>query len=360
MNLIDDLWSILPLPCLIVDSDDLIAEINAAAETFLSTGQSHLRGRHIESLFGEGGRVAEVIRRARARKVNTSDHNIEFLWPRRPAEKIDLIASPQEGSEEVLLMLQPRSIAEKIDRSLTHRNAARSIVGLGSMLAHEIKNPLAGISGAAQLLAMNASDDDRLLTTLIREEAERIETLVNRVESFGGSGPLKREPVNIHDVLDRAKRSAQAGFGAHVRFHEEYDPSLPPVPGDQDQLIQVIMNLLKNAAEATPVVGGVISLKTAYRAGVAMAGPRGSRIGVPLLLQISDNGVGVPEDLQQDIFEPFVTSKKSGSGLGLSLVSKVIADHGGSIECISRPGWTTFMVRLPIWRESTRTLAEAI
>ena len=353
MTLVENLWSVLPLPCLIIDADNRIGGVNAAAETFLSTGQSQLRGRSVEAVFGEGSRVTEVVARARSRKGDASDHNIEFFWPRRLVEKIDLIASATDGSDDVLLVLQPRSIAEKIDRSLTHRNAARSIVGLGSMLAHEIKNPLAGISGAAQLLEMNASDEDRQLTELIREEAERIETLVNRVESFGDNGPLKREPVNIHDVLDRAKRSAEAGFGAHVRFHEEYDPSLPPVPGDQDQLIQVILNLLKNAAEATPEVGGVISLKTAYRAGVAMAGPRGARIGVPLLLQISDNGVGVPEDLQQDMFEPFVTSKKSGSGLGLSLVSKVIADHGGSIECISRPGWTTFMVRLPIWRETT-------
>ncbi|MEM7270926.1 MAG: ATP-binding protein, partial [Pseudomonadota bacterium] len=197
------------------------------------------------------------------------------------------------------------------------------------------------------------------LTELIREEAERIETLVSRVESFGDAGPMKREPVNIHDVLDRAKRSAEAGFGSHVRFQEDYDPSLPPVPGDHDQLIQVTMNLLKNAAEATPEVGGVISLRTAYRPGVAMAGTQGERVSVPLLVQISDNGVGVPEELQRDMFEPFVTSKKKGSGLGLSLVSKIVADHGGVIECISRPGWTTFMMRLPIWRGEVIDLAES-
>lgn len=360
MSVIENLWSVMPLPCLVIGPDDRVTALNSAAESFLTTAESQLKGRSIDDLFGESGRISEVVRRARDRKVDATDHNIEFLWPRRAIEQIDLIASASEGRDDVLLVIQPRSIAEKIDRSLTHRNAARSIVGLGSMLAHEIKNPLAGISGAAQLLEMNASDDDRQLTELIREEAERIETLVNRVESFGDSGPLRREPVNIHDVLDRAKRSAEAGFGAHVRFQEDYDPSLPPVPGDQDQLIQVILNLLKNAAEATPEVGGVINLKTAYRGGVAMAGPRGSRVGVPLLLQISDNGVGVPQDLQRDMFEPFVTSKKSGSGLGLSLVSKIIADHGGSIECISRPGWTTFLIRLPIWRENTQPIAEAV
>ena len=138
MTLVENLWSVLPLPCLIIDADNRIGGVNAAAETFLSTGQSQLRGRSVEAVFGEGSRVTEVVARARSRKGDASDHNIEFFWPRRLVEKIDLIASATDGSDDVLLVLQPRSIAEKIDRSLTHRNAARSIVGLGSMLAHEI------------------------------------------------------------------------------------------------------------------------------------------------------------------------------------------------------------------------------
>lgn len=351
MNIIPDLWSILPLPAFVIDGENRVAAVNNAAENFLGSAEAQLRGRAAQDLFGEDGRALEVVRRARARGVNASDRNVAFLWPRRPVEMIDIVAAPHEGGGEVLLIVHPRSVAEQIDRNLTHRNAARSIVGMAAMLAHEIKNPLAGISGAAQLLEMNASEDDRQLTELIRDETRRIETLVERVESFGGGAPMVRKPVNIHDVLDRAKRSAEAGFGRHVRFHVDYDPSLPPVPGDADQLIQVMMNLLKNAAEATPQVGGVIALKTAYRPGVAMAGPRGSRMSLPLLAQISDNGVGVPEDIQRDMFEPFVTTKASGNGLGLSLVSKIIADHGGVIECVSRPGWTTFMLRLPIWRE---------
>lgn len=352
MMIVDQLWSLMPLPCLAISPDDQIASANLAAESFFGVSQSQLSGKTLNEIFGDASRASEVIRRARSRGVTASDHNVEFRWPDRPMELIDLIATAADGRQEVLLVIQPRSIAEQIDRSLTHRSAARSMVGMGAMLAHEIKNPLAGISGAAQLLEMNASDDDRPLTALIREEAERIETLVSRVESFGDSGPLNLAPVNIHDVLDRAKRSAEAGFGAHIRFHEDYDPSLPDVAGDQNQLTQVIMNLLKNASEATPAVGGVIVLKTAYRPGVSIAAAGGARVGLPLLVQISDNGVGVPEELQGDLFEPFVTSKKGGSGLGLSLASKIMADHGGSIECISRPGWTSFRLRLPIWRQA--------
>lgn len=363
MTIAAHIWSILPLPAFIIGANDRILDANTAAETFLSTSATHLRKRPVSELFGEGSRALDLLARTRARKINAADHNVEFLWPKRPVVMIDLLTAIEDGSQDVLLVLQPRSIAEQIDRSLTHRHAARSMIGMAAMLAHEIKNPLAGISGAAQLLEMNASEDDRQLTALIQEESDRIEKLVNRVESFGDNGPPRREPVNIHDVLDRAKRSAEIGFAKHVRFHEEYDPSLPPVPGDQDQLMQIFQNLLKNAAEATPEVGGLISLKTSYQQGVAMAGPNGTRVSLPLLVQIADNGRGVPEDLQRDIFEPFVTSKASGSGLGLSLVSKIVADHGGVIECVSRPGWTMFRLRLPIWRapaKSRRLAKEAV
>jgi len=145
-----------------------------------------------------------------------------------------------------------------------------------------------------------------------------------------------------------AAKSAKAGFAAHVRFIEEYDPSLPPVPGDPGQLTQVIMNLLKNAAEAAPPVGGVIMLKTAYRAGMKVRTGPGQKESLPLMIEISDNGAGVPEDLKPHLFEPFVTSKGSGTGLGLALVSKVIADHGGVISCDSEPGFTTFRLLLPV------------
>jgi two-component system nitrogen regulation sensor histidine kinase GlnL len=267
---------------------------------------------------------------------------------------VNLTASPLPNrSGDVLVSIQPRSLAEKMDRSLSHRSAARSVMGMSAMLAHEIKNPLAGISGAAQLIAMNLGDDDAELTDLIRQEADRIVTLLERVEQFGDNRPTARQPVNIHDVLDRAHRSARAGFAAKTRFVEQFDPSLPPTSGDPDQLMQAFLNLIKNAAEAAPEVGGVITLQTSFRPGMTLAARGGRRESLPLQVTITDNGPGVPDELKADIFEPFVTSKMAGSGLGLALVSKIVADHGGVIECESEPGRTVFRLRLPVWTGPT-------
>mgnify|MGYP001158820857 CR=1 FL=1 len=352
MKLPATLWNMLPLPAMLIDAQDRVAGLNVAAENFLGAAEGQIVGRNIDEAFGDGSRVVELIRRAREPGASASDNDVLFDWPGHAPEVVDLVASSGEDADEVLLIFQRRSFAAQIDRSLTHRQAARSMTGMAAMLAHEIKNPLAGISGAAQLLEDTAGAEERELTRLIRDETRRIAQLIEKVESFGVAAPLRREPVNIHDILDRAKRSAEVGFARHVRFHEEYDPSLPEVPGDPDALMQVAINLLKNAAEATPPVGGVITLRTSFKPGVAMRGPQGARVSLPLLVQISDNGVGVPEDLQREIFEPFVTTKAQGSGLGLSLVSKIVADHGGAIDCVSRPGWTSFRLRLPILREA--------
>ncbi|WP_340109274.1 two-component system sensor histidine kinase NtrB [Pikeienuella sp. HZG-20] len=347
----DHLWNLLPLPAFVIDAEDRIQSVNIAAESFLGAGGAQIVGRSIEAIFGETDRIVALVRRTRELGNVTSDRDVAFTRLGRAPEKIDLLSVATEDAGEVLLLFQIRSFAEDFDRSLNHRHAARSMSGMAAMLAHEIKNPLAGISGAAQLLELSASDEELQLTRLIRDETRRVADLIDRMETFGAVTSLRREPVNIHDVLDRAKRSAEAGFARGIQFREEYDPSLPEVPGDHDQLVQVMLNLLKNAAEAAPPVGGAITLRTAFRPGFAMAGPSGHRTGLPLLVQITDNGAGIPAEMQQEIFEPFVTTKTRGGGLGLSVVSRIIADHGGMVDCVSRPGRTTFRLRLPVWRE---------
>ena len=261
-----------------------------------------------------------------------------------------------EDPRFVVIMLLERSMAHKIDRQLTSRGAARSVSGMASMLAHEIKNPLSGIRGAAQLLEPALSMEDKQLARLICDETDRIRDLVDQMEVFSDERPLDRAPVNIHVVLERVKQLTVAGMPASIAVREDYDPSLPPVLGNRDQLVQVFLNLAKNASEAISAGGeaGEIIFTTAFRPGIRLTVPgTGERITLPLEVCIHDTGQGVPEELRQNIFDPFVTTKPGGRGLGLALVAKIVRDHGGIVECVARDRGTTFRVLLPMLRSGS-------
>ena len=347
------IWGSLPFPAFVIDADNCISLGNSAAEQLIQTSQKQMTGRGLEYYFGVNTIVLETIRQARSQKSSISQYGVELATPERSTLTCNLLVNYLNiEAEQLLMIVQPTGVAHKMSQSITHRTSARSVTAMASMLAHEIRNPLAGISGAAQLLAMNANEEDRSLSEMIDQESKRIGTLVDRFEHFSDSRPAKRVPFNIHDVLDRAVRSASAGFGAELKFVKEYDPSLPDAAGDADQLLQVFQNLLKNAAEAVTQRRGNIKVKTSYNSGVKFAVTGDKTETLPLQIEITDNGVGIPDNLISEIFEPFVSSKVNGSGLGLPLVSKVVTNHGGLVECISNLDGTKFTVRLPISKNS--------
>jgi two-component system, NtrC family, nitrogen regulation sensor histidine kinase GlnL len=345
------LLAALPDPVLALDRDNIVRFVNPAAEQFFGTSAAGLSGHPFAEILAPQSPVFALLEAVRRSGGSIAEYDVPIEGPRLAPRSVTIQGAPAgEGSDLVVLSLHERSMADKMDRQLTHRNAARSVTAMAAMLAHEVKNPLSGIRGAAQLLEQDTDEAGRELTQLICDETDRIVALVDRMEAFSEHAPISRTEVNIHEVLDRVRKIGQSGFARHVRLTEEYDPSLPPVHGDRDLLLQAFLNLVKNAAEAAPETGGEITLTTAYRHGLRLAVPGGEgRRHLPLMVAVVDNGGGIPDDLKPHLFDPFVTTKRNGTGLGLALVAKVIGDHGGVIEFDSQPRRTVFRVFLPLF-----------
>lgn len=335
---------------LVVDVESRIRYANLSAEQFFGVGRARLVGHPLSEFVPEDTPLFSLLEQVTATGGAVAENGVTLASPRIGNRFCALRLSPVVDSEGlVAVSLAEQTIARNIDRQMSHRSAARSVSALAAMLAHEVKNPLSGIRGAAQLLEQSVPDSERELTNLICEETDRIVALVDRMEAFADGRPIERGPINIHQVLNHVRRLSQNGFGKNVRFIETYDPSLPEVHGDRDQLIQVFLNLVKNACEVPGDSDREIELSTAFKHGLRLAVPgQQAKVNLPLVVSVRDNGRGISDEIRSHLFDAFVTNKPTGTGLGLALVAKIINDHGGAIEFDSEPGRTTFRVMLPL------------
>ncbi len=341
------LWASLPVPAFLIDAWDRIADVNAAGEGFLNTSRKALVGQPVWDTLAIDAPIEEAFARARVQGTPLFVNDIDVGSGSRAPLQCGVQIAPLQGQDGVmLLMVTPRELAGRMTQTHSAKSAAASAIGMAEMLAHEIKNPLAGITGAAQLLSMNLSSEDLELTELIVSESRRIVKLLDQVEQFGNLTEPAFKPVNLHDVLDRARRSALLGFGARMTITENYDPSLPMAWGDADQLLQVVLNLLKNASEAADSKGGKVSIRTFYEHSFRLRRSDGTGKLLPLQIEITDDGPGLPDKIKDDIFDPFVSGRENGTGLGLALVSKIISEHNGWISVSSVPGRTVFQLSL--------------
>jgi two-component system nitrogen regulation sensor histidine kinase GlnL len=344
----DAVFNSLPVPAVLIGPDDGIIDLNSEAEGFLNTSAKSAKDTPVWDLIAVNAPLEEAFERARQNDTPLFVNDVDVGSGQRPPALCDLHLAPLNGSPgHMLLMITPRELVGRMSQNNSVKSAAKSAIGMAEMLAHEIKNPLAGITGAAQLLSMGLSAEDIELTDLIVAESRRIVKLLEQVEQFGNLMPPESKPVNLHDVLDRVRRSALLGFGARMTIIEDYDPSLPLALGDKDQLLQVVLNLVKNASEAAGDAGGTIRLHSYYEHSFRLRRADGTGQSLPLQIEVIDDGPGLPVAIQDDVFDPFVSGRENGTGLGLALVSKIISDHGGWISVNSAPGKTVFRISLP-------------
>lgn len=339
-NIADDI----PVPVLSLHKDDMtIRWANLAAQEWLGMSLRSLRDRRLKDIFDSFQGIFDAIDRCAETLGPVSLHDYILKREAHPDQKCQITVFPSRISIGLMIQAYGKQPTQT-------RTGGQAVSAMGRMLAHEIKNPLAGIHGAAQLLRPDVvGEEGQALIDLIGSEISRIRRLTDRMETLGDHDPDTLAPVNIHQILRKARTVVASASDNKLVFTEQYDPSLPDVYGDADTLMQAILNLIKNAAESIERSSqpGEVQLRTAFRSGVRRQVNGEADKALPVEIIIQDSGPGISENVRNRLFEPFVTDKPTGQGLGLALVSKIATAHGGLVEVQSRPGKTTFSLLLP-------------
>ncbi len=334
------LWDVLPFSAFIINKHNLILSVNHAAELYFMSSSKVFVNKNIIDVFPGSDLSKELFSTVREKKETRVYYDLDFNFPaiQNKVKNVHFIPFGEENLD-ILIVIESEKSIENLKNALTYRSAASSATKMSSMLAHEIRNPLSGIYGAAELLEKSVQSKDKEFTELIKVESKRISKLVDVFERFGDMKSLNFCHFNVHHVLDRAIKSMIPIFNENITIIKDYDPSLPEIYGDSDQILQVFQNLIKNSFEAIGNMSGNINIKTKFKIGFK---------NLPLVIVISDSGSGIPKNLQNQIFQPFISSKANGSGLGLSLVSKIVSDHNGIIDFVTGEYGTKFRLLMPI------------
>ncbi len=323
---------------LVVDPEARIAHANALAEGLLNLSERVMRGQPLTAILPppeENGRDGHGL----------AVYDVDIATPRGRIRVDYAAAMLADYPGWRVISLHASASTRGLGHSAGRAASARAASGAAAMLAHEIKNPLSGIRGAAQLIGAGE------LTTLIVTEVDRIAALIDRMQDFSDTRPLPVRAENIYPLIAHARRLALAGFARGLTIEERFDPSLPPAMVDRDALLQILINLLKNAQEATRDTRQPrLVLTTAYRHGMSVsAAPGRPRIPLPIEICVIDNGPGAPPDIADHLFDPFVSGRPEGQGLGLALVDKLMRDMGGIVQYAREgtPEMTTLRLLLP-------------
>ena len=338
----------IPEPVMLLTPELVIDTLNMPAQQFWGRSQSAIVGKDLADVLGPNKELSALCQRALGALSGVRAFDVDVDRRFLGGVRCDVSASVFDDKGRILLLLMPRTSPNQAQSLNPNLRASEGLHHLVSMLAHEIKNPLAGIKGAAQLIEMTADANGADLSHLIVEEADRLTALVDQFDFFSNSVQTEMTAVNLHEVLVRVETIARNSFGQHVVFERRYDPSLPEAWGDKDRLVQVLLNIIKNACEAlNDIEKPTIVLTTRYEHGNVIMANGGRSSEAPLTISVRDNGPGIPAEMQPQIFEPFRTGKVNGTGLGLSIVTKILADHQAAIEFTSASGGTEFTLRFP-------------
>ncbi|MFN5777305.1 MAG: nitrogen regulation protein NR(II) [Burkholderiaceae bacterium] len=342
-------FNLLATIVLLTRPDGQVVFANAAAEDVLSIGQRALEQSRLQDLFIDPQEVVRALAGAEGGAFSALRYDAQLLRTGNDPIPVHVIVAPTDAPDEVLIELLPleqQSRQEREERLIDQAQANKELI---RNLAHEIKNPLGGIRGAAQLLQMEIESRDLTeYTQVIVREADRLQTLVDRLLA-----PHRRPhvvgPVNIHEVCERVRSLIVAEFPRGLQVIRDYDISLPEFQGDKEQLIQAVLNIVHNAAQALSEriarEDATIRLETRAVRQVTIAKQRHR---LALELHVVDNGPGIPEEIKDRLFSPLVSGRDGGSGLGLNLAQTFVQQHKGLIECYSEPGHTDFKIMIPL------------